>query len=149
MSEIMLAQAEADELIKLEKYRENDDFYEYPSLGGKITIPLISADKREAFLLDISRGRIDLLKGTYQNRARQSIALVRLDFGGVRHRNPDDEEIQGAHLHSYKAGYGDRWAKPVPESDFPNIGDLWQTLFDFMRFCHITRTPNLVRGLFV
>lgn len=148
MSEIMLTQDEADELIKIEKYRENDDNYEYPSFGGKVIIPLISADKREAFLLDISRGRIDLRKGTYQNRAQQSIVLVRLDFGDVRHRNPDDEEIYGPHLHLYREGYGDKWAMPIPESYFTNINDLWQTLFDFMRFCNITKTPNIVRGLF-
>lgn len=48
---------------------------------------------RENFLLDIRRGKIDLLKATNQNRARQTIVLVRLDLGGAPHRNPDGEEI--------------------------------------------------------
>jgi hypothetical protein len=65
MAEINLAQAEADLLIKMEKYRVDDTLWNYPSLGGSITIPLVSEDKRENFLLDISRwGKIDLSKGT-------------------------------------------------------------------------------------
>lgn len=90
MPEVNLTQAEADALIAMEKHRENDDIHDYPGLGGGITIPLISSDKRENFLLDITRGRIDLKKGTYQNRARHIVILVRLDFGGQPHRNPDD-----------------------------------------------------------
>jgi len=116
--------------------------------GGSICIPLIAADKREHFLLDISRSRIDLLKGKYQNRARQVVVLVRLDFGGAPHRNPDDEEIACPHLHVYREGYGDRWAVPIPMDSFPNVADLWQTLQDFMRYCNITQPPSIQRGLF-
>lgn len=93
MAEINLTQAEADALIAMEKHKINDDEWSYPSLGGAISIPLISANKRENFILDIRRARIDLLKGTYQNRAMQVIVLVRLDFGGRPHRNPDEQEI--------------------------------------------------------
>jgi hypothetical protein len=46
----------------------SDETWDYPSLGGVISIPLISPDKRENFLLDIRKGRIDLSKGSYQNR---------------------------------------------------------------------------------
>lgn len=67
MAEINVTQAEADVLIAMEKHRVNDDRWDYPGLGGAISIPLISVDKRENFLLDISRGKIDLFKGTYQN----------------------------------------------------------------------------------
>jgi len=55
--------------------RVNDDRWNYPGLGGSIFIPLISANKRENFLLDISRGKIDLLKGTYQNRVGRRVGL--------------------------------------------------------------------------
>ncbi|MEW6070450.1 MAG: hypothetical protein AB1485_07525, partial [Candidatus Thermoplasmatota archaeon] len=80
MADINLTQAEANALIAMEKHRLDDMRWDYPGLGGSINIPLVSADKREDFLLDISRGKIDLLKGTYQNRSRQIIILVRLDF---------------------------------------------------------------------
>ena len=99
-------------------------------------------------MLDVSRGRIDLTKGTYQNRSRQVIVLVRLDFGGQPHCNPDGQEIPLHHLHIYREGYGDKWAVPVLADQFSNISDLWQTLQDFMIFCNITEPPFIKRGLF-
>ncbi len=123
MADINLTQAEADALIAMEKQRIDDARWDYPGLGGSISIPLISQDKRENFLLDVSRGRIDLLKVTYQNRSRQVVVLVRLDFGGQPHRNPDDQEIPSPHLHVYREGYGDKWAIPVPPERFPDILD--------------------------
>ena len=148
MAEINLTQAEADTLIAMEKHRTDDQQWDYPGLGGSICIPLVSADKREGFLLDVSRGRIDLLKGTYQNRARQVVVLVRLDFGGSPHRNPDGEEIPCPHLHIYREEYGDRWAVLVPPDKFPNMVDLWQVLEDFIRYCNITQPPLINKGLF-
>jgi len=148
MAEIDLTQAEADALIAMEKHRVDDQRHEYPSLGGFITVPLQSADKREHFLLDISRGRIDLLKGKYQDRSRQIVVLVRLDFGGAPHRNPDGQEIPCPHLHVYREGFGDKWAGPVPTDNFPNPANPWRTLDDFMRYCNITQPPIIEKGLF-
>ncbi len=148
MAEINLTQTEADALIAMEKHRIDDTRWDYPGLGGSIIIPLTSKDKRENFLLDVSRGKIDLLKGTYQNRSRQIIVLARLDFGGQPHRNPDGQEIPSPHLHIYREGYGDKWALSVPADKFPHIQNLWQTLQDFMRFCNITELPFIERGLF-
>ncbi len=148
MPEINLTQAEANALIAMEKHRADEQEYEYPGLGGSIVVPLVSPDKRESFMLDVSRGRIDLMKGSYQNRARQVVGLVRLDFGGPPHRNPDDIEIPSPHIHIYREGYGDKWASPVPSARFPNMSDLWLTLEDFMRYCNVTIVPNIRRGLF-
>jgi hypothetical protein len=148
MPEVNLTQAEADTLIAMEKHRADEQDYDYPGLGGSISVPLVSPDKREVFLLDVHRGRIDLLKGTYQNRARQVVVLVRLDFGGAPHRNPDGVEVSCPHLHLYREGFGDKWASSVPADRFPNIANSWQTLEDFMRYCNITTVPNIRRGLF-
>jgi hypothetical protein len=147
MPEVNLTQAEADALIAMEKHRVDEQEYDYPALGGSIAVPLVSPDKREGFLLDVSRGRIDLMKGTYQNRARQVVALVRLDFGGPMHRNPDGVEMPCPHLHVYREGFGDKWAVPVPADRFTSLGDLWVTLEQFMQYCNITRPPNIRRGL--
>ena len=148
MADIELTQAEADAIISVEKVRENDEWSRYPSLGGNVCLPLLSVDKKEHFLLDVSRGKIDLLKGKYQERGRQVIVLVRLDFGGAPHRNPDGQEIACPHLHLYRCGFGDKWAMPVPQDRFADTSDLWRTLQDFMRYCNITRAPNIERGLF-
>ena len=124
MADITLTQAEADALIEMRKVRTNDEPWRYPALGGAIIVPLTSADKRENFLLDISRGRIDLLRGKYQNRARHLIVLVRLDFGGPPHHNPDGTEVPCPHLNVYRDGYGDKYAIPMPDARFSDTGDL-------------------------
>jgi hypothetical protein len=121
MSVSSLSQADADFLLALQKQRFDDTAYEFPGLGGSIRIPLVSSDQREHFYLDVAKGSINLAKGKYQARARQSLILARLDFGGAPHRNPDDEEVACPHLHVYREGYGDKWAFPVPEDKFPNL----------------------------
>lgn len=148
MADLNLTQAESDALIAMEKHRVNEDRSDFPMGGQSLALPLQSPDKREHFLLDLSRGRIDLLKVKMQNRGRQVVVLVRLDLGGAPHRNPDGEEIPAPHLHVYREGYGDKWAIPVPADRFTTTGDLWTTLEEFMRFCNITQPPRIERGLF-
>ncbi len=148
MSDSDLTQAEADALIAMEKHRLDDSPWIYLSVGGSLSVPLVSADRQQNFMLDMSRGRIDLSKGKYQNRGRQIVVLVRLDFGGPPHRNPDGQEIACPHLHVYREGFGDKWAQPVPRDRFPDPSDLWETLHHFMAFCNITKPPLFQRGLF-
>jgi len=147
MTEPYLTQSDANALIAMAKHRADDRSWVYPGLGGHLSVPLVSVDRRELFVLDMRRGRIDLAKGSYQNRARQVIVLVRLDFGGAPHRNPDGEEIGVPHLHTYREGFGDKWAIPVPGELFADLNDTWRTLDDFMRYCNIVSPPDIRRGL--
>jgi hypothetical protein len=149
MADLNLSQAEADALIAMEKHRLSEASHAFPLSGGSLSLPLQSADRRESFLLDVSRGRIDMAKVKMQNRARLIVVLVRLDLAGPPHRNPDDEEIPSPHLHLFREGFGDKWATPVPMERFSRLGDLWGTLDDFMQFCNITQPPVIERGLFV
>lgn len=149
MADSNLSQTEADVLIAMEKRRVDKNQWNYPAFGEQVTIPLVSTDGRETFLLDLHRARINLTKGTYQNRSRQVVVLVRLDFGGAPHRNPDGEEIGSSHLHLYREGFGDKWAFPVPNDRFPDVENSWQTLQDFMQFCHIVEPPIIQKGLFI
>ncbi|MFO1454617.1 MAG: hypothetical protein U1F18_00095 [Steroidobacteraceae bacterium] len=148
MSDLNLTQAEADALIAMEKHRANEEHADFPMGGQSLVLPLQSPDKREQFLLDLSRARIDLLKVKMQNRGRQVMVLVRLDLGGAPHRNPDGEEISVPHLHIYREGFGDKWAIAVPPDKFPATSDVWRTLEDFLRFCNISQPPHIERGLF-
>lgn len=148
MADINLTQAEADALIALEKHRVNDDRSDFPTAGERLELPLQSADRREQFLLDLSRGRIDLTKVKMQNRGRQVVVLIRLDVGGAPHRNPDDEEVPAPHLHVYREGFGDKWATPLSADSFRDTTDVWTTMEDFMRLCNITQPPVIERGLF-
>lgn len=149
MAEINLTQPEADALIAMEKHRTDENHYSYPNQGGLISIPLQSPDKREQFILDVQRGRIDLVKVTHQNRARSVVVIVRLDLGGAPHRNPDGQEIPCPHLHIYREGFGDKWAMSPPPDKFSNTSDLWDTLQDFMNYCNITKPPIIDKVLFV
>jgi hypothetical protein len=143
-----LSQAEADALIAVEKRRVNDERWDFSFSGMSLRIPIVSLDGKESFYLDLSRGRINIAKGKYQCRGRQVVVLVRLDFGGPPHRNPDDEEIPCPHLHLYREGYGDKWAFPLPQDKFSNANDLSITLDEFMNYCNITQPPLIDRGLF-
>lgn len=148
MAEINLTQAEAEALIAMEKHRTSEARSDFPMGGEALSLPLESADRREQFVLDLSRGRIDLGKVKMQTRGRQVVALVRLDLGGAPHRNPDDAEIPAPHLHVYREGYGDKWAIPVPAAHFRDPRDVWTTFEDFLCYCNITRPPHIERGLF-
>ena len=149
MSKTELTQAQADELLQMEKHHTAEEPWDFPQLGGHIRIPLLSIDKREQFMLDISRNQINLERGKFQNRARTCIVLARIDFGGSSHRNPDDQEIACPHMHIYREGYGDSWAVPIDPSIFLNVNDVNRTLDDFMGFCNITKPPIINKGLFV
>ncbi|MCD4732995.1 hypothetical protein K8R78_02025 [bacterium] len=144
-----LTQKEADTLIKMEKHRIDETGYEFPLQGGSLVVPLQSMYRHEQFLLDIRRGKIDSLKVTMQNRARGSIVLLRLDLSGSPHRNPDGEELPCPHLHVYREGYGDKYAIPIPNENFPRINSLWGTFEDFMKYCNITKIPNIERGVLI
>ena len=143
-----LPQADADALLAMEKRRVDDRVRKFPDRGGVLAIPLTSVDLRENFLLDVRRGRVDISKVTYQNRARSVVVLARLDLAGAPHRNPDFTEIDTPHLHLYREGFGDKWAFPLDTADFPRPSDPWATLQDFMRYCKIVAPPKIQPGIF-
>ena len=78
MADINLSQAEADILIGMEKHRTDDNTLDFPRPGDRLAIALTSPDKRESFVLDVTRTQMTLTKATYQTRVRQAIVLVRL-----------------------------------------------------------------------
>lgn len=148
MADINLTQEEADALMQMEKRRVDDQQWLFPAPGGRVAIPLISVDKRESFVLDVTRSQIKLTKATFQNRARAAIILMRLDLDGPPHRNPDGEEISCPHLHIYREGHADKWAIPAPTDKYPNPSDVFLTFEVFMQDCNITEPPRIQKGLF-
>ncbi len=148
MADIGLTQVEADELIAMEKRPADEKDQLFPIPGERLTIPLSSLDRRESFFLDVSRAQIKLTKATYQNRARAVIVLMRLDLDGAPHRNPDGEEVPCPHLHVYREGYGDKWAKPAPLEIFANPEELFATFLAFVQHCNVTGPLRVERSLF-
>lgn len=147
MAEHDIPQTEADRLCALDKRRISNEVWALPGLGGEVSIPLVSHDGREHFLLDLARGRINLAKGKNQNRWSRITILARLDYGGSPHRNPDGIEVGPNHLHIYREGYGDKWAIEAPVEIFSHLGDHAKTLEDFMDFCKVTVRPNIQLGI--
>lgn len=144
---LILTQYEADILLAIEKHDFDGQRFFFPSLGGSIRMPLYSADKREEFNLDVTRGRITLEKTTYQSRARKAVVLARLDLSGPPHRNPDGIEISCPHLHLYRQGFGDKWAVPMPDI-FVDLNDPVDMLSAFMDYCAIVTKPTIDKELF-
>lgn len=142
-----LTQVEADALLAMEKYCEKDQVHTFPSLGGSLRLELRSQDGRETFNLDITRSRALLSKETFQTRARKTVILVRLDMDGPTHRNPDGEEFPCPHLHVYRAGYGDKWAMPLPP-ELTGVTGTMQLLNAFMDYCRIVEKPEIEGELF-
>ena len=139
-----LTQDVAELLFETPKYRLGDREWQYPHAGERVIIPLQSWRGREPFTLDLYRGQDNPDKETFQNRARGSVILARLDRGGPPHRNPDKVKVPAPHLHRYREGYGDRWAIPAPVDIFADLGNTEQTLQDFMEFVHIANPPHIL-----
>lgn len=148
MADINLSQDEADELMAMEKRSVDEKEWSFPKPGDRVAIPLTSVDKRESFMLDITRAQIKLSKATYQNRARGAVILIRLELEGPPHRNPDGGEVACPHLHIYREGFGDKWAVPAPADRYPNTRDLFSTFEEFMRQCNIVELPIIQQVLF-
>lgn len=135
-------------MIAMEKRYVVENDWTFPPAGGRIGIALTSVDRRENFMLDVTRARIKVTKATYQNRVRQVIVLMRLDLDGPPHRNPDGTDVPCPHLHVYKEGFGDRWATPVPVDRYPDASDLFSTCEAFLQHCNITGPSKMQKGLF-
>ena len=142
-----LKTSEALALLKREKFYEEDKSYDFPLQGNVLSLEIFShKPERISFLLDISRKSFSLKKCTFQHRVYTSIILARLDLGS-RHRNPDNTEIQGPHLHVYNEMFGDKWAYPL-SAEFSNPEDMFLTLDQFMNYCHVIKKPLINRVLF-
>jgi len=148
MADINITRDEADKLIAMEKKATDQTQWTFPGPADRIVVPLTSFDRRENFLLDVTRYQIKLAKATFQNRARIVIILYRLDMDGAPHRNPDGQEIPCPHLHVYREGFGDKWAIPAPADKFREASNLFSTLDAFMDHCNIREPPLIQRGLF-
>jgi hypothetical protein len=148
MSDHDISQEQADLLLQMQKRRRDETLWSFPGISDSISVPLASMDGREEFILDVARGRIDLLKATYQNRARHILVLARLDLGGPPHRNPDGEEISSPHLHLYREGFDTKWACALPPDQFTNPANLFESLQHFMAFCKVVEPPLFDAGLF-
>ena len=143
-----LTQAEADQLIQMQKrFVQSPASISIPP-GTDDTYELAGPGDRERFQLDIWRGTLRLSKLKFQNRVRTAVVLVRLCVDGAPHTDPDGQRLSGTHLHLYKEGCDDRWARPVDPVKFTLLSDPGATFQEFCTFCSILAPPP-VQGVIV
>jgi hypothetical protein len=119
-----------------------------PPSGERGSFEVVSLDETEQFLLDVNRtGTIKLTRCSFQERYAVKEPLVRLDLDKSKpHRNPDDNVINGPHIHIYRTGYRDAWAYSLtefPDYEFSDIDDITQTFIEFCDFCNIEITGTV------
>jgi hypothetical protein len=142
-----IPQAKADALMAALKYLLDKAEIKFPIMGTSLLLEAKSEDGREFFLFDVNRkGKVKVTKCTYQERYSVEI-LVRLDIDGPPHENPDGVVIPCPHLHTYREGYGDKWALPIDSSIFTNTKDLVLTLRQFLTYCNVRDIPSIQRGI--
>lgn len=142
-----LPQADADELLAMDKVAGSSETYGFPAPGERLSLVLTSVDQRETFAVDVNRASIALSKCTFNGRARTTIVLARLDLGGAPHRNPDGVEMPCPHLHLYREGFGDKWAFPVPADAFTDLDSLRTTCDEFLTYFNVIEPPTIARDL--
>ena len=139
-NEIHLTQEEADRLLQAPKRFKHPEQLPLPSPGIRRTFVLDLEESESGdgeLLLDVNYTALRFSKWTHQLRVQRKIILARLDVGGAPHTNPDGQKLSGTHLHLYREGANDAWARPVRPDEFPHLADPRQTLLDFLVFCGI------------
>ena len=139
----MLTQPVANALMSMPKRLLETGEIRFPAAGDYLQLELRSDDEHETFLIDVNRrGKIKVTKCTYQERYAVVEILVRVDIDGPPHENPDGTVVPCPHIHEYREGFGDKWARPLPVS-FTNPSDLVVTLRDFLKFCNVAKVPGI------
>ena len=140
-----LSQAEADQLIKTRKQVISLESFEMPTLlDHRKIINLTETGSVTKFHVDIEfNRRPNSLKGKYQLRVRGKVRLLRLDFNGPSHSNPDGSEVGETHLHIYKEGEHDQWAYEPPKDYFSDFNDAANTLREFLEYCNVDNVPEI------
>lgn len=142
-----MTQAEADGLITVLKHIVSLLYFEMPSLGQSKIIDLVSAfNRKDAFIVDVNRpSKIKASRFSLQLRYRKDVILLRLEFDGPPHKNPDDEIIPCPHIHIWKENGGANhtgWAYPIPVM-FSKPDDFIKTLKEFLNYCSVVNPESL------
>lgn len=148
-NKLVLDQIEADLLLEHKKYFVDNSIIKLEKNNKNITRIIKSIDNKEDFILDISKGRINLSRVKYQSRHKLSnTILLRIDTSsGARHINPDGQFIECPHIHIYKEGYGSKWAYPLDPNIFTNPNDTILLLKEFLMYFNVLETPQILGEL--
>ena len=61
--------------------------------------------------------------------------------------NPDGKLLGSPHIHTYREGYGDKWASTLPSNVFTKAANRHKTFDEFLSFCNVVEPPYIRWGL--
>ena len=143
---------EIEELLEEKKSYITESFV-FPNHNQEVKLDAIGDTSRTKYFVDINRKSYQITKKvTCQNRAHTSVVLMRLDYLGRDHTNPDNQRLSGTHIHIYKEGFGVSWAYTLDDPFLQTLNsdfdlNLFKTdditkLFDaFSVFCRFINRP--------
>jgi hypothetical protein len=153
-----LSQDEANNLIKIEKKRNGNQSYMFPSPGTHTVVPLLSMDGTIEFTLNFYHAIIKRNKVQAAELYEKGVLLLRMCIGGKHHTNPqgsaplamfsglEGQDTGEHHLHYYAEGWGTSWSVPLdidPSLFYP----LTRLSYHFMDLCHVVDKPVMTGGL--
>lgn len=144
-----MTKAEADGLVEVLKNITSSKTFYIPPTGSSDIIELASIfNKQDWFLVDVNKGfKINTKRYTLQLRHRKSTILLRMEYGGPSHRNPDGEVVPCPHMHIWSdepgAGpQGTGFAYPIPVV-FSEPSVLHKTLREFLNYTNARDVDSL------
>lgn len=136
--ETILTDTEFARLLSVKK--TFDSFQSLPSEVDSKSYTLKSIDGNETFTLNIQRNFVCELAKSKLNTSYSRIPIVRVEFNGRPHQNPDGQVIGRSHIHIYREGFGMSWAYDLEgfSNDlFKAPEDFNQLFVDFCTYCNI------------
>ena len=141
--EINLSQAEANQLLAMEKHSATEEVFDYPYHGGSIQVPLQSPDKREQFILQMCREVSSICQKGHIRTGAETLSSSRDWILAVSPTVPIRmilKLLRRSFICTEKvSAIGGPFLIPP---DFGHPGDPWDTLLDFMKYCNIPNAPR-------
>lgn len=136
-----LSQAEAERLINMLK-RSAKDAIVFPQKGCLREFNVIGDTKKDIFIVNIYRGKINVSKCNFGGRLRntgQMLLELHLNETGV-HQNPDGTKVKGSHMHIYSEEHG----RSVAIEFNLESENLVDNCIRFMERFNIIKMPNII-----
>ncbi len=140
-----LTQQQAEHLCGLAKVLAASNVEINFGKGMKVEIHFLGRDhpdKGETFRLIAERSIRNESHAKYQLMYGKSTILYRLEYAASPHINPDYQTIPCPHLHYYREGYADGWAKVI-DQEFGDPRDLLACFKGFLAYCNIVQSPPI------
>ena len=143
----MLLQEEYEELLKYKKKFEEDDYLHLGPHPIKWSRNIISLESHDIFIMDYTRGSIEVKKYSVNKRIKTSIIMIRYCSQG-NHTNPDGiTKFSGPHLHLYKEGFDDKIAVDPSDIGISTTDTIEETIRKILKYANVQDIPVIQSDL--